>query len=183
MPWPEPQWHGQRHGQGRALRVLRSLDSIALLMPGKTQADGERMAFLPLAQGWERKSNLSEWNRSSASPQKRTIHLLQSRTFLFVDNTHISQHTYLSSCSFPNPLKVLLDLEGGNEVHGGSFFAIKCPVSSPSWSIPWECPAKSGCLRTRNIGFVPRYTAMPSKPDWSCCPALPFQPSEGPVRL
>ena len=46
MPSPKAEWHEQRHSQGQALRVLRSLDSIALLMPHGTQADGEGMAFL-----------------------------------------------------------------------------------------------------------------------------------------
>ena len=75
MPTPEPEWHEQRRTQGQALRVLRSLDCVTLLMPSETQADGERMALLTSGSrmGWERFEGL--WS-ALPSIQKRTIYLL-----------------------------------------------------------------------------------------------------------
>jgi len=75
VPSPEPEWHEQRHIQGQALRVLRSLECAALLMPRKTQADGEGMALLTSGSRMEWERFKGQW---SALPpvQKRTIYLL-----------------------------------------------------------------------------------------------------------
>lgn len=76
-PSPEPGWHEQRHRQGQALRVLRSLDCVASLMPCETQADGEGMASSTSGSGMGCKNQFDWRAKAVLLPiQKRTIYLL-----------------------------------------------------------------------------------------------------------
>jgi len=63
---PEPRWHGQGHNQGQVLRMLRSLDSVALPMPYETRADGEGMASLTSGSEMGYKNQIAWWENVSS---------------------------------------------------------------------------------------------------------------------